>query len=409
MKDLSKEQIEYAVARLRAIVESRKVTQAQLQQWSSVHQSTISKILSASQENGGEPYTPSEDVLKKLFRALGLTLAEVLTESDRVAEEILGYLATPLTGLCPAADEEIGRIVDRIRRIACDSEVFNSPPFELYWPGEHTHPLRHADISPDQVYITDRSRASTHDFIILFCGSPSYGVGQENEIATQAGIPAIRLIPSGISRMMAGSFLRATNIKYSGTLATGVTFDPHDLRNALTEVRKIHFSHLGWYRGMNGNSFGSRLHKLIGDRCGSYDEFARDLGISLSYLHTLIKEPFAVSNPSARLLKRIACRLSERVSFLLGESEENDPVWTESNLSWRAWIDKTSGVDARIALRMRDEWRDDYASHRRSQQTSTSFRKPTEVMREPMWDRCYQQFAKEGARNAEDAKQASLL
>ena len=27
--------------------------------------------------------------------------------------------------------------------------------------------------------------------IVIFCASPSYGVGQENEIATQAGLPAI--------------------------------------------------------------------------------------------------------------------------------------------------------------------------------------------------------------------------
>src|SRR6266852_3732892 len=53
--------------------------------------------------------------------------------------------------------------------------------------------------------------------MISRCGS--YGVGQENEIATQAGIPAVRLIPQrGVSRMMLGSFVRAINVRYEGTL-----------------------------------------------------------------------------------------------------------------------------------------------------------------------------------------------
>jgi len=43
--------------------------------------------------------------------------------------------------------------------------------------------------------------------LVIFCGEPSYGVGQENEIATQAGTPAIRLVPPKMSRMMEGSFM----------------------------------------------------------------------------------------------------------------------------------------------------------------------------------------------------------
>lgn len=41
------------------------------------------------------------------------------------------------------------------------------------------------------MYLIDRSRASTFHFLVILCGAPSYGVGQENEIATQAGVPAI--------------------------------------------------------------------------------------------------------------------------------------------------------------------------------------------------------------------------
>lgn len=408
MSELTKEKIEYAVGRLMRLVESRKIKQTQLELWSGVNQSTISKILSPSQEAAPDRYTPSEDVLRKLFQALGLKLADIIVETDRIPEEIIGYLATPLTGLSPDAEREVKRIVSLIREISSDKQ-FQPPRFEIYWPGDHTHPLQHPDISSGHVYLTDRSRASTHDFIILFCGSPSYGVGQENEIATQAGVPAIRLIPSVISRMMLGSFLHTIDIRYSGSLETQVTFDSEEVRTALTAIRKSYFRHHALYRGMNGDAFGPRLRKLIDDRCGDYEHFATDLGISLTYLHKLMEEPFAVSNPSARLLKRMALRLGERVAYLLGEAEENDPVWIDSNASWRSWIDKTPGIDARIALQIRDEWRHEYAATRREQESAASFRKPALIMREPDWDKSYRDKDRIKRKDVANVRQASLL
>ncbi|HEY4050330.1 MAG TPA: hypothetical protein VGM27_25990 [Acidobacteriaceae bacterium] len=235
---------------------------------------------------------------------------------------------------------------------------------DLYWPGDHTHPVKNADFSPEQVYLIDRSRASTYDFIVLFCAAPSYGVGQENEIATQAGLPAIRVAPRGISRMMSGSFINAVDVNYTGSLETEITFDPIDLKSALESIRPQYFRHRALYRNLNGNSFGSRLRKLIDDRAGDYRLFADELGVSLSYLQVLMEEPFVVSNPSARLLKRMATRLGTSVAFLIGESEETDPVWVESNASWRRWIDNTPNVDAATALSMRDEWRHDHLHYR---------------------------------------------
>ncbi len=409
MSELTREQVEYAVGRLVRLVEFRGITQTQLEQRSGVNQSTISKILSPCTENSGERYTPSEDTLKRLFSALGLKLTDIISDSDRIAEEIVGYLATPLTGLDEGADREVRRIVNLIRT-AATHEKFQLPPFDIYWPGDHTHPRQHADIPPSQVYVTDRSRASTYDFIIVLCAAPSYGVGQENEIATQAGIPAIRFVPlTGLSRMMTGSFINAIDIRYSGTLDLGVKFDIEEFNTALSSIRKAYFRHQALYRGMNGDAFGPRLRRLIDDRCGDYAHFAADLGISLSYLHNLMEEPFAVSNPSIRLLKRMAVRLGERVSYLIGESEESDPVWIESNASCRKWIYETPGVDAGIALRTLDEWRSDYAMNRREQQSSASFRKPTPLMTVSDWDRRYQQRIKTHRRHTPNAKQSSLI
>jgi len=399
MRELSMEQIEYAIGRLVRLVEFREIKQTQLEQQSGVNQSTISKILSRAQDNGGDRYTPSEEVLRKLFQALGLKLTDILNESNSLSDEILGYLATPLTSVGRESDEKLRRVVQTVRGIAGEQH-FASPRFDIYWPGDHTHPLHHAEIPANQVYVTDRSRASTYDFIVIFCGTPSYGVGQENELATQAGVPAVRLIPQqGLSRMMLGSFVRAIDIKYSGALETGITFSEDELREAFGEVRRMYFRHRALYRGLNKDAFGSRLRKLVNDRCGDYVQFASDLGISLAYLHNLMEEPFSVSNPSARLLDRMAVRLGERVAYLLGESEESDPVWIESNSSWRTWIDKTSGIDARLALELRDQWRHEYRTTSRVQSgSSASFRVSATLMREVDWDKQYRQKAKTESR-----------
>jgi len=361
LKELSGEQLEYAVSRFVSLYQSRDIKQTELERISGVNQSTISKIVRPQED---EKYTPSAEVLQKLFKGLGFRLADILNESDHVADEIAGYLATPLTGLSVREDDEIRKVVASIRAVTRE-EQFADPSFDIYWPGDFTHPKQHADLSAPQVYVTDRSRASTHDFIILFCGSPSYGVGQENEIATQAGVPAIRLVPNnGLSRMMLGSFIRTTDITYQGSLQSQIAFDEGKLREALKTIRQFHFRSAALYRGMNGDGFGRRLRGLIDDRCNAdYIQFAGDIGVSLLYLHKMMDEPFLVANPSARLLKRIAHRLGERVSFLLGEAEENDPIWLESNASWRSWIENTSGLDATVALRMRDDWRHDYHTH----------------------------------------------
>jgi len=196
--------------------------------------------------------------------------------------------------------------------------------------------------------------------------------------------------------MMLGSFIRTRDITYLGDLDSRVTFDIDKLREALTEVRHLFFRHRALYKGLNGDVFSSRLRNLIDARSGDYEQFAEDIGISLGYLHKLMEEPFLVSNPSARLLGRMAWRLGESVAYLLGEAEESDPVWIESHASWRSWIDKMygQGIEPAIALKMRDDWRHEYAVDRREQRSSTSFRKPTRLMQESDWDKCYRQVLK---------------
>jgi transcriptional regulator with XRE-family HTH domain len=359
-----------------------------------VGQPTISKIFS------GE-HNPSGDVLKKLSRAFGLTLSGLLEEIDPEGRDMVGYLATPLTAIAqnPKAESSLKKVVDSIRRIASDHE-FSNPGFEIYWPGDHTHPTKNSEFKPNLVYLTDRSTASTYDFLIILCAEPSYGVGQENEIATQSGTPAVRLVPGRLSRMMTGSFICSRDIQFKGDLSLGITFDEEEFKEALRWARKMNFRHKALYARLNGKGFGMLLRRLISDRYGDYQKFADEIGVALHYLNALMDEPIAVSNPSARLLKRMGSLLRVSVGHLMGESEEDDPIWIETHASWNSWMLDGIPKDGGIALTMRNEWRTKYQSSKLEESVASS-RKTVRAMRTSDWEKSYRERVTKGKSGAD--------
>ncbi len=387
MKELSKETVEFAVGRLRKLRDARNVPQKELEESTGAGQSTISRILSGTQK-------PTVEMLEKLSRAFGLTLSSILEEIDREKKEIIGYLATPLTAVVGKAKEEaeLKAVVQKIKRIAAYPE-FSDPSFEIYWPGDHTHPIKNADLKASLVYLKDRSTASTYDFLVIFCGEPSYGVGQENEIATQAGIPAIRLVPPKMSRMMVGSFISSRDVEFQGSLSSGISFSEESVKDALHWVRQTYFKHRALYQRRGSNGFGERLRHLISDRSGDYQSFADDLGVALHHVHALMDEDISVSNPSVILLKRMASLLGVSVGHLVGEAEDTDPVWIESNASWYSWVTDGKPRDAGIAVRIRAQWRDNYQATKLEENISSA-RKPMKTMRTKDWESLYEKELK---------------
>lgn len=301
-------------------------------------------------------------------------------EIEAMPQVITGYLASPLTSVVsdPISERSLNELVGKVRSIVC-SDRFLEPTFDLYWPGDYTHPTRHRGFKAAQVYLTDRSQASSFDFVIFVCASPSFGVGQENEIVTQAGLPAIRLVPHGVSRMMSGSFLQSIDIEYSGALHTGIEFSEDELVTALHEVRTIIFDHRGQYQKLVTDDFRMRLGTLIQDRFGNNLIFARRLGVNNRYVDALLSEPLTVSNPSAQLLKRMSAILHVSVGFLLGETEDTNPIWVESNATWHEWAKNSKGLDGSIMVSIRDEWREQFRENRKLDTSPLSPRRKTAV------------------------------
>jgi transcriptional regulator with XRE-family HTH domain len=392
MRELKKEEIEYAIGRLEVYMASRGLNQSDLEELSEVEQSTISKILHRKQE-------PSLENLQKLFGGLGLQFADVLrAAADRLPKILQGYLATPLTGLTDQEDASVRAVVEAVRRCSNAAE-FSSPPINIYWPGEHTHPKRNPKYKPSTVYLIDRSRASTFHFLVILCGAASYGVGQENEIATQAGVPAIRLVNSQVSRMMLGSFVKSYDISYTGSLKEGIVFSEEEFMKALRSIVVLHYGHGALYSSMNGNDFGPRLKKLVDERVRDSRAFAEELGVSLDYVQAMMVEPIAVSNPSTRLLERMSILLGESVGFLLGEKQQDDAIYRESKENFNAWVrESEESVDARTASEIFDHWKTDYFAHK-VESSPVSLRNELRPMRKADWDEMF--------RHAKDNKPAS--
>jgi transcriptional regulator with XRE-family HTH domain len=154
--------------------------------------------------------------------------------------------------------------------------------------------------------------------------------------------------------------------------------------------------------------FGDRLRKLLDDRVGDYTSFANELGISLSYLHSLMDEPFAMTNPSARILQRMSYRLGVSISYLLGEDPELDPVYAESVANWNTWLASSNGLDESIANAVRASWEQEHVWSTKEAAIGASHRNKRVVLSVTDWDKRYQHVVKETAKNSH-AKSPSLF
>lgn len=288
-------------------------------------------------------------------------------------------------------EKEIKRHYVRVKDIVC--KPLN---VELYLPHEHSDPEHNADIAAETVHYVDRVRVTSSNFMLACADMPSFGVGQELEIAAQAGIPVIayKHVRSKTSRMFLGNPILCDDA-YNGLSPysdseTIIEYEKEeDLFAKLS--RRIEFlrEFLGnsvrqRNRNDGTNSFSVRLRDFMEQN--GYAETRKSaaaLGVPGTFAAFLLKTPENLkahfesdmpsmvpcfeellrrgynfdnfANPSLTMLQRLATVLNVNVAELLGESGEFNPrTLSVLNLFLKHHEDATVGEFYAVLRRTRN-------------------------------------------------------
>lgn len=119
------------------------------------------------------------------------------------------YISGALTGI--ESPEKIKNFYESIGSL-CQKLGFQS-----YVPHLNTDPIANPDITPQEVYQTDRHQVINADLIIAYLGIPSFGVGMELAFAALENIPVILLYEKGktISRFPRGISTKIAEIQFT--------------------------------------------------------------------------------------------------------------------------------------------------------------------------------------------------
>ncbi|MCL1467753.1 nucleoside 2-deoxyribosyltransferase [Argonema galeatum] len=131
------------------------------------------------------------------------------------------YISGPLTGI-----EQPAEIKAFYEAIALVGEEMG---FQAYVPHVNTDPINNPDVTPRQVFETDKNQVSASDLVIAYVGHPSLGVGMELAYAETNSIPIILVYEKGkvISRFPRGI----------PTVIHEVQF--YDYEDALTQLKSV--------------------------------------------------------------------------------------------------------------------------------------------------------------------------
>lgn len=262
-----------------------------------------------------------------------------------------GYVASALTGL---SSDARGSIMFMSNQIA---DTFKKYEIYLYQPRKATDPLLHQDVPAETVYALDRKRVLSADVLVLIGDHPSFGVGQEVEIASAFGIPAILVKREGvtISRMVTGGFLN---------LIDDVTYtSPEDLGRKLRRVLQSNIELLRTYkaavRPSLPDNIGDAFRRLRERANLSLEHAARCARVSIRLLRTLEASPLGYHNVGLHLLGRLLATYGATMSELVGTETVGDaPRRSDSNNNLRKLEDLAGrlGWPAADLLKLRDDY-----------------------------------------------------
>ncbi len=205
------------------------------------------------------------------------------------------YLASALTNL-GGNREEILSLQERVEKVCHVHFV------DLYRPVKHTDPVKHPNVTPNLVFITDRQQVLDSDFLILLAHVPSFGGGQEVQLASGALMPILIIRPVGgsVSRMLLG----IPTIKYE-VEAEDTSFDER-LAEALDLIRPIAGSRKEFISRMNKLDIGYRIRILREEAGLTQEELGEQIGVAETEIESIEGGPSSVANLSLIMIRKIA-------------------------------------------------------------------------------------------------------
>jgi 2'-deoxynucleoside 5'-phosphate N-hydrolase len=246
------------------------------------------------------------------------------------------------------------------------AQVLSRAGFVAYVPHLATDPVRHPDVTPAQVYETDRREVATADLVVVFLGRPSFGVGQELEIAADALVPLLLIAPERdvISRMALGG-----RAKHYGPLRYR---EWEDLEAQLLTAATAIAADLRDRRQVALPSIGDRLRRARTRAGMARMELATRLGVSAEFVRLVETADPRTSNPSLAFLAGAADALGSSIAELLGAHPTGTDVITplrtsleayalQDRLSYREYADlremAARGLESNRSLAF-EEWRE---------------------------------------------------
>jgi Predicted transcriptional regulators len=312
-------------------------------------QSEVSKI-----ENGNFRNL-NEETIKKLARAFEIA-PEMLVRATPFASlfgqaeafpfgpidegpPFTAYFASALTGLSNEQEEEIKDLDQKVDEIC---KRYSSYPVVLYRPRLKTSPKDNPDVSPRDVYEIDQERVTSADVVILAAIFPSLGAGMELQLAYQSCSSVILIKKQGqpLSRMVIGCPVRMEIVEYS---------DLDDLDKKLSAAMDSIFPIFAQFRlsqpqsqnASNDLELGERIRQLRDHRKLSQSDLARMVGVSTASIESLETKPEQVTNPSLKMLRRIAHALMISETYLISGHgipiHQVNPIFNEHREALRAF------------------------------------------------------------------------
>ncbi|MGQ0547024.1 MAG: protein kinase domain-containing protein [Betaproteobacteria bacterium] len=271
-------------------------------------------------------------------------------------EPLHGYVATALTGLEPDARDAIMFTSSMIAKLSKDYSLY------VYEPRKATDPLLHKDVDPSAVYRLDRKRVLAADVLFVVANRPSFGVGQEIEIATGCSVPTILLVRDGVqvSRMVTGSPLNLLDEIHYKTPEELNRKLRKSLARKLDQVRRWRT----FVRSKASIGLGQKFAELRANRgYQSPSELAETIGVSSRLLEAFEQGDY--QNVSVSMLEQLAANLGTTVTDLLGPGHVApiaSKVASDSNVRRLENTAKKLGWSAATFLELREDYQHQLAA-----------------------------------------------